>query len=62
MVDYTVSYVPLQFVCETRGGSYAAATVPGFLNPAVLGLALASAAGAGTAALLPTLARSIDTR
>ncbi|MBO4253216.1 hypothetical protein [Streptomyces griseorubiginosus] len=52
VVDYTVSYAPLQFVCETTGGgTYAATTVPGCLNPAVLGLALASAACAGTATL-----------
>jgi hypothetical protein len=57
VVDYTVSYAPLRFVCETTGGgSYAANTVPGWLNPAVLGLALASAVCAGS------LAQSIDIR
>lgn len=54
VVDYTVAYVPLQFVCETKGGgSYAAESVPDHLNPAVLVLALAAAGCAGTAALLP---------
>ncbi|MFJ3960055.1 hypothetical protein [Streptomyces sp. NPDC090036] len=51
VVDYSVDYVPLRFVCETTGGgSYAAASVPGYVNPAVLGFALAAAvcAGAGT--------------
>ncbi|GAA2628215.1 MULTISPECIES: hypothetical protein [Streptomyces] len=52
VVDYTVDYVPLRFVCEmTGGGSYAAESVPGYVNPAVLGFALAAAvcAGAGAA-------------
>ncbi|WP_406270431.1 hypothetical protein OHT93_18665 [Streptomyces sp. NBC_00191] len=52
VVDYTVDYVPLRFVCETKGGgSYAAESVPGYVNPAVLGSVLAAAACAGAAAL-----------
>uniref|UniRef100_A0AAU2JT91 Integral membrane protein n=1 Tax=Streptomyces sp. NBC_00049 TaxID=2903617 RepID=A0AAU2JT91_9ACTN len=50
VVDYSVDYVPLRFVCETAdGGSYAAERVPGYVNPAVAVLAL-GAAGAGAAA------------
>ncbi|WP_327416298.1 hypothetical protein [Streptomyces sp. NBC_01233] len=42
VVDYTVDYVPLRFVCETTGGGrYAAESVPGYVNPAVAGFALA---------------------
>ncbi|MGW1490559.1 hypothetical protein [Streptomyces sp. NPDC002402] len=52
VVDYTVDYVPLRFVCETKGGgSYAAESVPGYVNPAVLSSVLAAAACAGAAAL-----------
>ncbi|MFB7464492.1 hypothetical protein ACFCZ1_13515 [Streptomyces sp. NPDC056224] len=52
VVDYTVDYVPLRFVCETTGGGrYAAGSVPGYVNPAVLGLGLAAAVCAGAAAL-----------
>ncbi|MFI7352324.1 hypothetical protein ACIBTP_00070 [Streptomyces avidinii] len=52
VVDYSVDYVPLRFVCETTGGgSYAAESVPGYVNPAVLGLASAAAACVGAGAL-----------
>ncbi|MFG2980690.1 hypothetical protein ACGFYQ_05445 [Streptomyces sp. NPDC048258] len=52
VVDYTVDYVPLRFVCETTGGGrYAAESVPGYVNPAVLGFALAAVVCAGAAAL-----------
>ncbi|MFE9636191.1 hypothetical protein [Streptomyces sp. NPDC006463] len=52
VVDYTVDYVPLRFVCETTGGGrYAAESVPGYVNPAVLGFALAAAVCAGAAAV-----------
>ncbi|WP_405768676.1 hypothetical protein [Streptomyces sp. NBC_01538] len=48
---YSVSYVPLRFVCETRGGgSYVSDQVPGYVNPGALGFALAGTAlgvGAG---------------
>ncbi|HET6354119.1 hypothetical protein [Streptomyces sp.] len=51
-VDYTVDYLPLRFVCETNGGgSYAAESVPGYVNPAVLGSVPATAGCAGAAAL-----------
>lgn len=50
-VDYTIEYVPLRFVCETRGGgSYVSDRVPGYVNPGALGFALAGVAlavGAG---------------
>ncbi|MEV8538458.1 hypothetical protein [Streptomyces sp. NPDC051572] len=42
VVDYSVDFVPLRFVCEmTGGGSYVTDTVPGYVNPAVFGLVLA---------------------
>lgn len=51
VMDYSVDFVPLGFVCETKGGgSYVADTVPGYVNPAVGALALA-AVGCGGAAL-----------
>jgi hypothetical protein len=51
VVDYTVDYVPLRFVCVTKdGGSYAAEAVPGYVNPGVVGFALAGVVCAGTAA------------
>ncbi|MER6208189.1 hypothetical protein [Streptomyces sp. NPDC001642] len=43
VVDYSVDFVPLRFVCEqTGGGSYATGTVPGYVNPAVGALTLAA--------------------
>jgi hypothetical protein len=43
VVDYSVDFVPLRFVCEmTGGGSYVTTTVPGYVNPAVFGLVLAT--------------------
>lgn len=56
IVDYTVTYVPLGFVCETSdGGRYDNGAVPGYVNPAVTGLALTAAGcaiGAGYSAEL----------
>lgn len=53
VVGYRVDYLPLRFVCETKGGGeYApASAVPGYIGPAALGFALAAAvcAGAGAA-------------
>ncbi|MFE7269829.1 hypothetical protein [Streptomyces sp. NPDC057623] len=47
IAGYRVEYLPLGFVCETSdGGSYDNGDVPGYVNPAVLGLALAAAGGA----------------
>ncbi|MFJ7078117.1 hypothetical protein [Streptomyces sp. NPDC098781] len=44
IVDHSVTYVPLGFVCETSdGGSYDTGDVPGYVNPAVLVLALSAA-------------------
>ncbi|MGX9886211.1 hypothetical protein [Streptomyces sp. NPDC002276] len=52
VVDYSVDFVPLRFVCETTGGgSYVTRTVPGYVNPAVGGLVLA-ALGCWVAALV----------
>ncbi|MEV6794396.1 hypothetical protein AB0M87_20940 [Streptomyces sp. NPDC051320] len=55
VVGYTVDYLPLRFVCETKdGGSYGAAdAVPGYVGPAALGFALAAVACAGAAAFGP---------
>ncbi|MFG2751701.1 hypothetical protein OG264_01785 [Streptomyces xanthophaeus] len=54
VVDYTVDWVPLRFVCETKGsGSYSAQSVPGYVNPAALGFALATAACGAAAGLRP---------
>ncbi|USQ88873.1 hypothetical protein NFX46_37085 [Streptomyces phaeoluteigriseus] len=44
VVDHTVSYVPLRLVCETSGGGdFTSDTVPGYVNPGVLALALTAA-------------------
>ncbi|MFC5217436.1 hypothetical protein [Streptomyces coerulescens] len=44
ITDYTVTYIPLGFVCETSdGGSYDTGAVPGYVNPGVLTLALTAA-------------------
>ncbi|MFG3246047.1 hypothetical protein [Streptomyces sp. NPDC048187] len=54
VVDRSVSFLPLGFVCETSGGGdHTSDDVPGYVNPvtAVLALAaVASAVGAGYAA------------
>ncbi|MBQ0882696.1 hypothetical protein TR631_10035 [Streptomyces rochei] len=47
VVDYSVSYLPLRFSCETAdGGSYDSADIPGYVNPGVAALALTAAASA----------------
>ncbi len=44
VVDYSVSFLPLDFVCETGDGdSYRAGEVPGYVTPAAIGFALAAA-------------------
>ncbi|KKD02572.1 hypothetical protein [Streptomyces sp. WM6386] len=61
IVDWSVSYLPLGFVCETSdGGSYDNGDVPGYVNPAALGLALSAAGcavGSGYATELRTRRR-----
>lgn len=53
VVDQSVSFLPLGFVCETTDGAdYTSDDVPGYVNPATAVLALtavASAVGAGCA-------------
>ncbi|MFC5201444.1 hypothetical protein [Streptomyces kaempferi] len=52
ITGYTVSYLPVRFVCETGdGGRYATGHVPRYVNPAFFCLAVAAVALAGTAAL-----------
>ncbi|MFD9000567.1 hypothetical protein ACFV0T_06230 [Streptomyces sp. NPDC059582] len=51
---YSVSYVPLGFVCETSdGGTYD--VVPGYVNPAAVGFALAGAGCAVSAGYVTEL-------
>ncbi|MFJ3665941.1 hypothetical protein ACIPSE_05765 [Streptomyces sp. NPDC090106] len=46
IVDYTVTFVPLGFVCETSdGGSYDNGDVPGYVNPGTLALGLTGVGG-----------------
>ncbi|MFI7414587.1 hypothetical protein ACIBU0_38690 [Streptomyces sp. NPDC049627] len=56
IVGHHVTYLPLAFVCETSdGGRYDTGDVPGYVNPAALGLALTAAGcavGAGYSAEL----------
>ncbi|MFF9059958.1 hypothetical protein ACF09K_14900 [Streptomyces sp. NPDC014882] len=59
VVGHTVSYVPLGFVCETSGGgSYTSDTVPAYVNPGVLVLALTAAGVAAGARARDAQARS----
>jgi hypothetical protein len=52
VVGYTVRYLPLGFICETTDGDgYPAPGLPRALSTSSAGLALASAALAGTAAV-----------
>ncbi|MGW0814973.1 hypothetical protein ACWD00_17225 [Streptomyces viridiviolaceus] len=47
VVDYSVSYLPLRFRCETADGDgYASADIPGHVNPGVAVLALTAVASA----------------
>ncbi|AQS70247.1 hypothetical protein [Streptomyces pactum] len=47
IVDYSASYLPLRFRCETADGDgYDSDNVPGYVNPGVAVLALTAAAGA----------------
>jgi len=47
VIDQSVSFLPLGFVCETTdGGEYTSDDVPGYVNPATAALALTAAAGA----------------
>ncbi|GAA3959980.1 hypothetical protein GCM10022384_10860 [Streptomyces marokkonensis] len=47
IVDYSVSYLPLRFHCETADGDgYASDDVPGYVNPGIAVLALTAAASA----------------
>ncbi|WP_405797378.1 hypothetical protein [Streptomyces sp. NBC_01506] len=52
VIGYTVDYIPLRFVCETtESGGFDAKSVPGYVNPAALGFALASVLCGATLAL-----------
>lgn len=52
VVGYSVSYVPLGFVCETDDDKdYTAPSVPGYVNPAAFGFALAALVCTAAAAL-----------
>ncbi|GLP65519.1 hypothetical protein TUSST3_21390 [Streptomyces sp. TUS-ST3] len=43
VIDYSVSFLPLSFDCETTGGgSYSAGVIPGYVNPVAVGCALAA--------------------
>ncbi|GAA4601761.1 hypothetical protein GCM10023177_58650 [Streptomyces violaceoruber] len=47
VIDQSVSFLPLGFVCETTGGGeYTSDDVPGYVNPATAALALTAVAGA----------------
>ncbi|NEB04891.1 hypothetical protein [Streptomyces sp. SID13726] len=44
VTDYSVSFIPLDFVCETNDGdSYPTDDVPAYITPVAVGLALAAA-------------------
>lgn len=59
VVDYTVQFAPLRFVCETKdGGHYASDDVPVWFNLIVLGAGLA--AGACAAAATTSLKRPAE--
>ena len=51
VIDYSVSFLPLSFDCELKGGgSYGSEAIPSYVNPVTLGLALTAAVCAVSAA------------
>ncbi|WP_309141821.1 hypothetical protein [Streptomyces griseicoloratus] len=63
VVDYSVSYPPLRFRCETSDGDgYASDEVPGWVNPAVAALALAAVGGAVAAGYANGACRASSSR
>lgn len=56
VIDYSVSFLPLDFVCETSDGdSYEADEVPGYVTPVAVGLALAAVGCAVSSAYVTEL-------
>ncbi|MET7692360.1 hypothetical protein ABZT06_30995 [Streptomyces sp. NPDC005483] len=63
VIDYSVSFLPLSFDCElTDGGSYSAGTIPGYVNPAAVGLALAAVGCAVSSAYVTELRLRAEAR
>ncbi|MGC0340424.1 hypothetical protein [Streptomyces sp. SLBN-8D4] len=63
VIDYSVGYLPLSFDCETTGGgSYSAEAVPAYVNPAAVGLALASVGCAVSSAYVSELRLRAEAR
>ncbi|MFF0017067.1 hypothetical protein [Streptomyces sp. NPDC005374] len=63
VIDYSVSFLPLSFDCEmTDGGSYASGTIPAYVNPVALGLALTAAICAVSAAYVTELRLRAEAR
>lgn len=61
IVAYKADFLPVRFVCETSdGGSYVTESVPDYVNPGLLGLALATA-GFGVSATLGSKSRARST-
>ena len=56
VIDYSVGYLPLSFVCELKeGGGYEADVIPGYVNPGAVGLALAAVGSAVASAYVTEL-------
>ncbi|MFF0084540.1 hypothetical protein ACFYR1_33210 [Streptomyces canus] len=56
VIDYSVSWLPLSFDCEMKGGgSYPAEAIPGYVNPVAVGSALAALGCAIAAAYVAEL-------
>ncbi|MET8075830.1 hypothetical protein [Streptomyces sp. NPDC005303] len=56
VIDYSVSFLPLSFVCETSdGGGYPADEVPGYVTPVAVILALAAVGCAVSSAYVTEL-------